>query len=221
MENFVSPVETLRLTAPTGSPGGVVAGAPVLIGRLLVIPSQTADGGEPFEGVAEGAFLGEKPQTEAWAEGQAIYWDDTEKKFTESAGGSPAQPLVGVAIDAARAAVELSSDATGSPGEGLIIVANVITLVDYAAVEDATITVVIPRNGGLADRRHVLTEGVDFDAATSNTATAAAIAAAIGALHGVTAVADQDASTPPNDIVTVTIDSPVKGNVRLDGAVRV
>lgn len=219
MENFDSPGEVLHLTAPAGSPGGVVSGEPVLIGSLLVIPSQTKAAGETFEGVAEGAFLGEKPETEVWTEGQIVRWDDTAKVFTEVTG-SPVNPIVGSALGAARAAVELSSDATGSPGEGLIIAANVITLVDYTAVEDATITVVIPRNGGLADRRHVLTEGVDFDAATDNAATAAAIAAAIGALLGVTAVADQDASTPPNEIVTVTIDSPVKGKVRLDGVVR-
>jgi predicted RecA/RadA family phage recombinase len=219
MENFDQPGEVLHLTAPTGSPGGVVSGAPVLIGSLLVIPAQTADGGEPFEGVAEGGFLGAKPQTEVWDEGQIVYWDDTAKVFTESSGGTPANPIVGAALGAARAAVELASSATGSPA-GLSIAANVITLVDYTNVEDATITVTIPRNGGVADRVHVLTEGVDFDAATDNATTAAAIAAAIGALLGVTAVAGQDENTPANEIVTVTIDDPVKGNVRLDGVVR-
>jgi predicted RecA/RadA family phage recombinase len=220
MQNYNGRGEVLHLTAPTGSPGGVTSGVPVLIGSLLVIPTQTAAGGAAFEGVAEGVFLGSKPQTEVWVEGAPVYFDDVADVFTESAGASPANVLVGVSVDAARAAVEIASDAAGSPGEGVIIAANVITLVDYLNVEDATITLTIPRDGGVPDRVEVFVEGVDFDAATDNATTATAIAAALSARLGITAVAGLDGSTPANSIVTVTIDEPVKGRVRLDGVVR-
>lgn len=77
--NYIQPGDCLTLTAPAG---GVVAGTPVQIGQLLVVPTTTVAAGLPFEGCTEGVFDLPKVAAQAWTEGALIYWDNTAKNCT-------------------------------------------------------------------------------------------------------------------------------------------
>lgn len=79
---YVSPGDTVTLTAPSG---GVTAGTPVLIGRLLVIPKNTVAQTLPFDGYVGGVHTVAKVGSQAWTEGANVYWDDTNKYFTTTA----------------------------------------------------------------------------------------------------------------------------------------
>jgi predicted RecA/RadA family phage recombinase len=94
MTNYVQPGEVLTLTAPSGD---VVAGRPYLIGSLLVVATISAEETLPFTGITVGVVSYTKPGSQAWTEGAKIYWDDSAKKFTTTAGGNT---LVGVAVEA-------------------------------------------------------------------------------------------------------------------------
>jgi predicted RecA/RadA family phage recombinase len=102
MKNYVQPGEVLEFTAPSG---GVVSGTGVLIGSLLVIPTVTAAEAATFNGLACGVVTHAKTSAQAWTEGVKIYWDNSAKVMTTSAGGNT---LVGVA-----AAVAANPSATG------------------------------------------------------------------------------------------------------------
>ncbi len=75
---FIQPGNTLTLTAPTG---GVVAGTPLLIGSLVVVPATTAAQTLPFDGHVEGVFTVPKATGATWSEGQILYWDSTAGNF--------------------------------------------------------------------------------------------------------------------------------------------
>ena len=94
MNNFLQPGDVIEFTAPTG---GVVSGTPVEIGQLLVIPGVTAAVGVKFSGTTSGVFSITKIGTQAWTEGQLVYWDDGNTRFTSVATGSL---LAGVAVEA-------------------------------------------------------------------------------------------------------------------------
>lgn len=100
MKNYLQHGDTLSLTAPAG---GVVSGTPYLIGAALFgVAAHSADAGAAFELRRRGVF-NSMPKTtgEAWAEGAALYWDNTAKKFTTTVGTNT---LVGAAVVAALAA---------------------------------------------------------------------------------------------------------------------
>lgn len=78
MNNLVKLGRTMTFTAPGG---GVVSGAPVRIGSLVVIATATVAAGLPFEGVAEGVFTVPKIAGVAWTEGQLIYHDSAANNF--------------------------------------------------------------------------------------------------------------------------------------------
>jgi len=85
MNNYIQPGNILDFTAPSG---GVVSGVPLLIGALVVVPGISADQGEVFSGAVEGVFdlpAATHASTQAWTEGQLLYWDNTAKKFTITA----------------------------------------------------------------------------------------------------------------------------------------
>lgn len=92
---FVQPGDVMEFTAPTG---GVVAGTPVLIGALLVIPQNTAAQTLPFRGMPGGVHTLSKTSAQAWTEGQKIYWN-TSTSLLDSVATTG--PLVGVAAVAA------------------------------------------------------------------------------------------------------------------------
>lgn len=95
MENYVAPGEVLELTAPTG---GVVSGTAYKIGSLVVVATVTAAQTVKFSAIVKGVVSHAKVSAQAWTEGVKLYWDDTAKNFTTTAGGNT---LVGVAAAAA------------------------------------------------------------------------------------------------------------------------
>ena len=95
---FDKPGEVNTYTAPTG---GVVSGEAYLIGSKLVIATATVAQTLPFEGLCRGVVRVRKLGAEAWAEGDKLYFDanaSPDPVFTTDVG-SPALPLVGVAVE--------------------------------------------------------------------------------------------------------------------------
>lgn len=103
MTNYISDGATVTRVAP--SPG-VVSGAPVLLGSLLVVPGATAAEGDTFGAQVTGEFRGVKPGSQAWTQGVKVYWDNSAKKFTTSSGGNT---LVGTAADAVGSGADETS----------------------------------------------------------------------------------------------------------------
>lgn len=102
-QTFVSSGRVVTLTAPSG---GVIAGTPLLIVDLLVVPRTTVAQTLPFDGDVEGVHkLMPKATGQTWAEGAILYWDNTAFKFTTTA---TANRRAGVAVAAA-----LTGDTTG------------------------------------------------------------------------------------------------------------
>jgi predicted RecA/RadA family phage recombinase len=97
--NFVKEGDILTFTAPTG---GVVSGTAYLIGGILCVAMATVAETLEFEGRVSGVFTLPKANSQAWTEGQKIYWDDSAKVCTNVA---TAGQLIGVA--AAEVAVTL------------------------------------------------------------------------------------------------------------------
>lgn len=84
--NFVQPGKVMDFTAPAG---GVVEGQVLLIGALLVVAQVTAAAGIRFSAAVEGVFdlpAATHASSQAWTEGQLLYWDDTAKVFTITVG---------------------------------------------------------------------------------------------------------------------------------------
>lgn len=105
MKNYVGPGKIMDFTAPSG---GVTAGTPLLIGALIVIPEVSAAENVRFAGAVEGVFdvpAATHATTQAWTEGQLLYWDDTAKTFTITATSNTKK---GVAAEA-----KVSTAATG------------------------------------------------------------------------------------------------------------
>lgn len=92
MKTFSEEGEVLPFTAPIG---GVTKGVPVLIGSLVVVPTVTALVGEKFSGLVRGVVSYTKTGSQAWTEGQKIYWDADPGCFSSSSGGNT---LCGVAV---------------------------------------------------------------------------------------------------------------------------
>lgn len=72
MNDFVKPGIVVTYTAPGG---GVVSGALVRIGTLLVVAANTVAAGLPFEGATQGVFFLPKIAGVAWTEGAMLYHD--------------------------------------------------------------------------------------------------------------------------------------------------
>lgn len=103
MNNFIREGDVVPFTAPGG---GVVAGALVRIGTLVVVAQTTAAATLPFEGMSEGVFLLPKIAGVAWTEGQALYHDSTANNIGTVVSATTMR--VGVA-----AAAALSGDVLG------------------------------------------------------------------------------------------------------------
>lgn len=104
MGSFIHPGDVMEFTAPDG---GVTKGTGVLIGDLLVIPVDSALVGELFRGQAVGVHSHAKAGSQAWDEGEVVYWDDGSAVFTTVAAGNY---LAGVA---AAAVANGAGDTTG------------------------------------------------------------------------------------------------------------
>jgi predicted RecA/RadA family phage recombinase len=95
-KNFVQPGRQLTLVAPTG---GVTTGVGVLIGTTFVIALQTVLAGASFDGATSGAWDLAKLNTEVWAAGDKIYWDNANARATNAAASGAR--LIGYAVLAA------------------------------------------------------------------------------------------------------------------------
>jgi predicted RecA/RadA family phage recombinase len=93
MKNFVQRGDTITVAAPAAT----VSGAPLLVGSLFGVCSETAASGASVDLVTIGVFdlpLAAGPVTV----GAPLYWDDTAKKITTI---STSNTKVGIAIAAA------------------------------------------------------------------------------------------------------------------------
>lgn len=104
MKNFVQKGDALDLTAPSG---GVTAGVPVKINNLIVVPATDADEDDTFAGYVKGVFdIAAEGATsgQAFAEGETVYWDATNKQATVTSTDNTA---MGYAV-AAKATADTS-----------------------------------------------------------------------------------------------------------------
>lgn len=103
MNNYIQPGKVITLTAPAG---GVTSGGGYQIGQIFVVAANDADAAADFEGQTEGVFTLPKDNTQAWSEGDLLYWDATADEVSTSADGNM---RIGCA-----AADALAADTTGS-----------------------------------------------------------------------------------------------------------
>lgn len=94
--NFVQPGKSVDLTAPTG---GVTTGVGVLIGNIFAVAANTVAAAIAFVGNTFGVWSLAKTSAQAWAVGDKIYWDNTNKRADNvpTAGFR----LIGIATEAA------------------------------------------------------------------------------------------------------------------------
>lgn len=97
MKTMISSGEVLNFTAPAG---GTVSGVGLLIGKLFLIAVTTNAQGDTVAGQARGVF--DHPAEgavsgQAWAVGDDVYWDATNKRLTKTATDNT---KVGVAVAA-------------------------------------------------------------------------------------------------------------------------
>jgi predicted RecA/RadA family phage recombinase len=95
MNNFKHPGDVLDLVAPAG---GVTSGQGVIIGEIFVVAAMDADEDDEFRGQVTGVFELAKVGSQAWAIGDAVYWDAANDRASTS-------PAVGPKIGVATAAV--------------------------------------------------------------------------------------------------------------------
>ncbi len=96
--NFLQPGDTLKLIAPTG---GTTKGVGFLSGSIFAIALDTVAQTLPVEGMAVGVWSHAKTASQAWTAGQVVYWDDTNKVFSNVATvGFYGQGGVFVAVEA-------------------------------------------------------------------------------------------------------------------------
>ena len=85
MKTKISSGEVIDFTAPSG---GVTSGLGVLIGTLFLIPVTSNVAGDTVAGHASGVFdhaAEGAGSGQAWAVGDDLYWDDTNKRLTKTA----------------------------------------------------------------------------------------------------------------------------------------
>lgn len=138
-KNFIQPGEVLTVTAPVG---GAVSGSPVLVGNIFGIANYTAAAGDPVEIETEGVWELAKVSAQAWAAGQAIYWDAGQALVTTTAAGNT---LIGAATELAA-----NPSATGKvalwcstpvPAAGVPATATFAYAAGAANVAEVTVTV--------------------------------------------------------------------------------
>lgn len=95
MKNYIQPGDTLTVPAPTG---GVLSGAPVIIGSLISIAVSTAAVGVAVAVKTKGVFELPKVSAQAWTIGVPVYWDATAGNATTT---SSANTLIGYATEVA------------------------------------------------------------------------------------------------------------------------
>ncbi|MCX7346955.1 MAG: DUF2190 family protein [Alphaproteobacteria bacterium] len=91
MKTYIQPGHTITLAAPAA----VTSGSGLLVGAIFGIAAHDAASGEPVETLTVGVVDITKVGTQAWAVGDRIYWDNTNKRATKTATDNT---LVGVAL---------------------------------------------------------------------------------------------------------------------------
>lgn len=102
MTNFIQKGGTLTATAPVD---GVVSGQAVLLGSIIGVCVTDAAEGDPVEVNVCGVYSLPKATGQAWAVGDALYWDTTNSVFTTDDTET--------AVAAYAAAAAASGDTTG------------------------------------------------------------------------------------------------------------
>jgi predicted RecA/RadA family phage recombinase len=108
VNNYVQDGDTLSLVAPYDVP----AGGGMLVGALFAVALAAALSGAKVQGRTRGVLDLAKATGEAWTLGAKLYWDNTAKKVTTTAGGNT---LIGVAAQA-----QASGDAVGRIKLGIV-----------------------------------------------------------------------------------------------------
>ncbi len=91
MKTYVQPGNTITLSAPYD----VTSGDGLLVGAIFGIASGDALTGSEVEVVTTGIFDLTKAASQAWAVGDKVYWDNTNRVATKTA---TANTLIGVAV---------------------------------------------------------------------------------------------------------------------------
>ncbi len=79
--SYIQPGDVLTLIAPAN----LTAGTGVLVGSQFSIPQETVLSGASFDGYITGVHSHAKAASQAWTAGQVVYWDDTNKLFSNVA----------------------------------------------------------------------------------------------------------------------------------------
>ena len=98
MKNYIQTGKSLDLTAPAG---GVLSGQAIKVGAIVGFVSADTVAGDKFVLNTKGVFLCNTDTGTAWAEGDLVYWDDTNKVFTKT---SASNTKVGAVVIAKLAA---------------------------------------------------------------------------------------------------------------------
>ncbi|ATC25205.1 DUF2190 family protein [Caulobacter vibrioides] len=85
MKTMLSSGDRVNVTTPAG---GLTSGLGALIGAMFGVAMNTTVQGDPNVLVREGEFTQPKATGEAWTQGQLLYWDNTNKRFTTTASGN-------------------------------------------------------------------------------------------------------------------------------------
>lgn len=94
MKNYIQDGDTVTVTAPYA----LASGAGCLVGTLFGVAANAAASGADAEILTEGVFELPKVSAQAWAQGAAIYWDNTAKNCTTV---TTSNTLIGKALVAA------------------------------------------------------------------------------------------------------------------------
>ena len=93
-KNYIQPGSTVTLAAPYA----VSSGDGLLVESLFAVATGDADSAADVESITEGVFELAKTSAQAWAQGDKVYWNDTNRECTVVAAGNV---LIGVAVAAA------------------------------------------------------------------------------------------------------------------------
>ena len=79
MQNFIQEGKALYVPAPNG---GVVSGQSLVVGKMFGVVSETVPAGVSFALWTKGCYAVSKTSAQAWAIGDALYWDATNSVVT-------------------------------------------------------------------------------------------------------------------------------------------
>lgn len=162
MNNYVQPGNTITMTAPSG---GVVSGTAYQIGSLLVVAQVSADEAAKFEALVNGVVTLPKAASQAWTEGEKVYWDNA--AAASSGQVCTTDATKGMLIGVAAAAVDDKVTST----TGTVRLNGVAP--DTAEGPQATIAALTDSTGGSDTHDDTLADGLTATAPDAITAYAA------------------------------------------------